>query len=313
MNSSPFFSAKKHLNILGVALVFLLVSISGIAQSEEELKLQELQHHNDTTIKNVFIGSSIFFVFIVLLYSRFKLKKKTKKQLEIKRKQISEQNDVNKKLLKEKEWLLKEIHHRVKNNLQIVISLLNTQSAYLDNEDALMAIQNSQYRMHAMSLIHQKLYQSNNLASIDMSWYIHELISYMKDCFATDKKINFVLDTEKVYLDVAQSIPMGLIINEALNNAIKYAFPLDRKGEVHISLKNTEQNNYELIIADNGVGLPNNFEETKRDSLGMNLMIGLSDQIDGTFDMKNDNGLKIKITFTKNKEFEESTDNSEII
>lgn len=311
MNSSPNFSTTKHLCILCIVLVFLLVSINGIAQSEEELKLEELQRHNDSIIRNVFIGSSIFLVlFIALLYSRFKLKRKTKKQLEIKRKQIREQNDLNKKLLNEKEWLLKEIHHRVKNNLQIVISLLNTQSAYLDNEDALMAIQNSQHRMHAMSLIHQKLYQSDNVARVDMSWFIDELVLYMKDCFATDKKINFVLDTEKVYLNAAQSVPMGLIINEALNNAIKYAFPLDRKGEVQISLKNTGQNNYELIIADNGIGLPYNFKETKRDSLGMNLMIGLSNQIDGTFDIKNDNGLKIKITFTKNKEFEVSTDNS---
>lgn len=311
MNSSPNFSTTKHLCILCIVLVFLLVSINGIAQSEEELKLEELQRHNDSIIRNVFIGSSIFLVlFIALLYSRFKLKRKTKKQLEIKRKQIREQNDLNKKLLNEKEWLLKEIHHRVKNNLQIVISLLNTQSAYLDNEDALMAIQNSQHRMHAMSLIHQKLYQSDNVARVDMSWFIDELVLYMKDCFATDKKINFVLDAEKVYLNAAQSVPMGLIINEALNNAIKYAFPLDRKGEVQISLKNTGQNNYELIIADNGIGLPYNFKETKRDSLGMNLMIGLSNQIDGTFDIKNDNGLKIKITFTKNKEFEVSTDNS---
>ena len=150
-------------------------------------------------------------------------------------------------MLIEKEWLLKEIHHRVKNNLQIVISLLNTQSAYVDNEDALLAIQNSQHRMHAMSLIHQKLYQSDNLANIDMSWYIYELISYMRECFDTDNKINFVLDTEKVYLDVAQAVPLGLIINEAISNAIKYAFPADRKGAVKIVLKNIGYNNYELL------------------------------------------------------------------
>ncbi|MEN2398888.1 histidine kinase dimerization/phosphoacceptor domain -containing protein [Flavobacterium sp. MC2016-06] len=281
---------------------------------KQQAKLQEIQIHNDQIVRYVFIGSVIVLtLFILLLYNRFRLKKKTNEQLEIKRQKINEQNELNKKMLLEKEWLLKEIHHRVKNNLQIVISLLNTQSAYLDNEDALMAIQNSQHRMHAMSLIHQKLYQSDNLANIDMSWYIYELINYMKECFDTDKNIKFVLDTEKVYLDVAQAVPLGLIINEAINNAIKYAFPLDRKGEVAILLKNIGENNYQLLIADNGVGLPENFEDTERDSLGMNLMIGLSDQIDGTFDMKSHNGLKINITFTRNTEFEGSAEDSEII
>ncbi|MBB4804594.1 two-component sensor histidine kinase [Flavobacterium nitrogenifigens] len=278
---------------------------------QEQAKVQQIQIQKDTVVKYVFIGSVIFLIlFLALLYNSFRLKKKKNEELEIQRQQINEQNELNKKMLIEKEWLLKEIHHRVKNNLQIVISLLNTQSAYLDNEDALMAIQNSQHRMHAMSLIHQKLYQSDNLANIDMSWYVYELINYMKECFDTDRNINFVLEVEKTYLDVAQAVPLGLIINEAVNNAIKYAFPENQKGKVIIVLKNIGENNYELQIADNGVGLPEDFENTERDSLGMNLMMGLSDQIDGTFEMKNDNGLKIKITFTRNTEFEVTAENS---
>ena len=277
-------------------------------------KLQEIKIHNDQIIRYVFIGSVVVLVlFLAFLYNSFRSKKKKNEELEMQRQQINEQNELNKKMLIEKEWLLKEIHHRVKNNLQIVISLLNTQSAYLDNEDALMAIQNSQHRMHAMSLIHQKLYQSDNLANIDMSWYIYELINYMKECFDTDTKIHFHLDVEKTYLDVAQAVPIGLIINEAINNAIKYAFPLDRKGNVIISLQNIGGNNYKLLIADNGVGLPENFEDTERDSLGMNLMMGLTDQIDGTFEMKNENGLKITIAFTRNTEFEGANENSETI
>lgn len=280
----------------------------------EQGKLQEIKIHNDKVLRNIFIGGVVVLIlFIGLLYNSYRIKKKKNEELEIKRQQINEQNELNKKMLIEKEWLLKEIHHRVKNNLQIVISLLNTQSAYLDNEDALMAIQNSQHRMHAMSLIHQKLYQSNNLANIDMSWYIYELISYMRECFDTDTKIKFILDTEKVYLDVAQAVPLGLIINEAINNAIKYAFPLEKKGEVTISLKNIGNSDYRLFVADNGVGLPKDFEDTERDSLGMNLMMGLTDQIDGTFEMKNDNGLKITITFTKSTEFEGAIENNETI
>jgi two-component system, sensor histidine kinase PdtaS len=120
--------------------------------------------------------------------------------------------------------MLKEIHHRVKNNLQIVISLLNTQSAYLDNEDALQALKSSQQRMHSMSLIHQRLYQSDNLAMIDMHWYIQELAGYMRESFGVDRKVQFVLDTEKVELDVIQAVPLGLILNEAISNALSMLF-----------------------------------------------------------------------------------------
>ena len=264
-------------------------------------KLQEARIQNDTVLRYVFTGSLIVLVmFVGLLYNRSRLKQRTNRKLEQKQQKINLQNNQLKKLLTEKEWLLKEIHHRVKNNLQIVISLLNTQSAYLDNEDALMAIQNSQHRMHSMSLIHQKLYQSSNVASIDMSWYIYELVNYLKECFDANRRVNFILDTEKVDLDVAQAVPLGLILNEAISNAIKYAFPTDAKGMVTISLKKIEESTYQLIIADDGTGLPEDFELENRDSLGMNLMIGLSDQLDGTFRVENHNGLHVIITFIKN-------------
>jgi two-component sensor histidine kinase len=167
--------------------------------------------------------------------------------------------------------------------------------------------------MFAMSLIHQKIYESNNLSYIDMSWYIFELVKKMKEYFDTKAKINFILDTDKIYLDVAQAVPLGLIINEILNNAIKHAFPFERKGDVIISLKNLENNKYQLIISDNGIGLPENFDIAQEKSLGMNLIIGLTNQIEGNFDIKNENGLKIIITFTRNTEFEISLDNSENI
>lgn len=269
----------------------------------QKAKLQDIKIENDTFIRYVFIGSILALIlFAALLYNRSRLKSNANKNLELKRKQIDEQNEQLKKLLSEKEWLLKEIHHRVKNNLQIVISLLNTQSAYLDNEDALMAIQNSQHRMHAMSLIHQKLYQSDNLSMIDMSWYIYELITYIKECYSSDRKINFTVDTDKVFLDVAQAVPMGLIVNEAVNNTVKYAFPDDRKGEVFVSFKNIGDDLCELRISDNGVGLPEDFNIEETDSLGMNLMRGLTDQLDGTFHLENKGGLKVTITFKKNTE-----------
>jgi len=270
-------------------------------------KVQEVQITNDAFIKYIFIGSIlVLIIFAALLYNRSRLKTNANKNLELKRKQIDEQNEQLKKLLSEKEWLLKEIHHRVKNNLQIVISLLNTQSAYLDNEDALMAIQNSQHRMHAMSLIHQKLYQSDNLSTIDMSWYIYELIGYIRECYSAEKNVRFTMDIDKIFLDVSQAVPMGLIVNEAINNTVKYAFPENRKGEVVVSFKSIGKDHFELVVFDNGVGLPENFNIDETESLGMNLMRGLTDQLDGTFLLENKNGLKIMITFRKKTEIDSS-------
>jgi len=266
----------------------------------EHGKLQDEKIQNATILRYVFIGSlGVLILFVALLYNRSRLKQRTNKKLQLKQQQINEQNDQLKKLLLEKDWLLKEIHHRVKNNLQIVISLLNTQSAYLDNEDALQAIQNSEHRMHAMSIIHQKLYQSDNMASIDMSWYISELVNYLKECFTTNRKIVYKIDNEQLDLDVSQAVPLGLILNEAISNAIKYAFTTKDSGQISISLKNLESDTYQLIIADDGVGLPEGFQSIKRESLGMDMMIGLTDQLDGTFELKSNNGLTIIITFTK--------------
>ncbi|WP_312902371.1 tetratricopeptide repeat-containing sensor histidine kinase [Chryseobacterium taichungense] len=277
-------------------------------------KLQEAKIQNEKVIRYVFIGSIIVLIlFAALLYNRSRLKNRANKKLELKRQQIDEQNEQLKKLLSEKEWLLKEIHHRVKNNLQIVISLLNTQSAYLDNEDALMAIQNSQHRMHAMSLIHQKLYQSDNLATIDMSWYIYELINYIKECYSSEKNISFVMDIDKIFLDVAQAVPLGLILNEAVNNTIKYAFPESRKGEVQVSFKNMEKDHYKLIISDNGIGLPDGFDIDETESLGMNLMRGLTDQLDGNFTLESKNGLKIIINFRKNTDIDDQHTDFDIV
>lgn len=268
---------------------------------QSQLQYNSLQR--EKVIRNIIIGGVVILsLFSGLIYYNYCSKRRSNRNLELKQKEINQQNELLRKLLGEKEWLLKEIHHRVKNNLQIVISLLNTQSAYLNNEDALMAIRNSQYRMHAMSLIHQKLYQSDNLASIDISWYIRELVNYMQECFHTDHRIRFYLDIEKVELDVAQAVPLGLILNEAISNAIKYAFPDDSRGEVQILLKRLQGNTYQLSISDSGIGLPENFDPGNTGSLGMSLMLGLSEQLEGTFLVENDNGLKIKITFNKHEQ-----------
>ncbi len=266
---------------------------------KQQSELQKTKLENEVVIRYIFIASLVVtFVILALLYNRYCIKRKNNAVLEAQQEEINIQNKKLSNLLKEKEWLLKEIHHRVKNNLQIVISLLNTQSAYLENDDALQAIQKSQNRMQAMSLIHQKLYQTDNLSSINMSWYIQELTCYLKESFDNDNRVRFELDTQSLELDVAQAVPLGLILNEAVSNAIKYAFP-EGKGIVNIKFKETEENIFLLQIKDNGIGLPVGFQPTEMNSLGMDLITGLTEQLDGTFDITTDNGVAITIIFIK--------------
>jgi two-component sensor histidine kinase len=204
-------------------------------------------------------------------------------------------------LLEEKEWLMKEIHHRVKNNLQIVISLLNTQSSYLDNDIAYNAIRESQHRMQSISLIHQKLYQSDNLALVNMPAYISDLVQYLKDSFDISSRVQFEMDIAPIELDVTKSVPLGLILNEAITNCIKYAFPQGGDGKISISLLPSGEDRYELLIHDNGIGFSETANLSKSKTLGMSLMRGLSKQLSGTFAVENRDGLTIIINFTDEK------------
>jgi two-component sensor histidine kinase len=177
------------------------------------------------------------------------------------------------------------------------MSLLNSQSAYIDNEPALTAIHDSQHRVHAMSLIHQKLYNTENVSTIDMSFYIRELVAYLRDSFNTGQRIQFEYNIIPLELDVSHAVPLGLILNEAITNAIKYAFPDNREGLITISLGNTTPNHYLLSISDNGIGMPSHFNGKKPGSLGMSLMAGLSEDLEGNFAIENNNGTVITISF----------------
>ncbi|SFM72397.1 Two-component sensor histidine kinase, contains HisKA and HATPase domains [Chitinophaga sp. YR627] len=262
-------------------------------------QLQEADLQKEKVFRYVIIGGVIILIaFLALMYARYRSKKRTNIQLESQQNEINAQNEALKGLLDEKEWLLKEIHHRVKNNLQIIISLLNTQSQYLNNKDALAAIRNSQQRMYSMSLIHQRLYQTDNLGKIDMHWYIPEMIGYMKDSFETEKKISFKVNCDPIALDVIQAVPLGLILNEAVSNAIKYAFPDNRKGRISVILQMIAEDTCELSVSDDGVGIPEGKDPLATASLGMSLMQGLAMQLDGTFELSNNYpGLSIRISF----------------
>jgi two-component system, sensor histidine kinase PdtaS len=262
-----------------------------IALLTQKNSLQQANLKQASLIKNVTIaGIALAFIIIGLLYRQYTHKQKNNNI-------ITQKNNQLQHLVTEKDWLLKEIHHRVKNNLQIVMSLLNSQSAYIDNEPALAAIHDSQHRVHAMSLIHQKLYSSENLSSIDMSFYIRELVSYLSDSFDTGQRIRFELNIAPLELDVSQAVPLGLILNEAITNSIKYAFPEGKYGVISITLSGTGSDHFLLNISDNGVGMPRNYDNKKIGSLGMSLMKGLSEDLDGNFSIENNNGTIIRVSF----------------
>jgi two-component sensor histidine kinase len=273
-----------------------------IAMLTQQSQLQENRIRIESIYRRIFIGGlAVLFIFLALVYNRYLIKKRSNLIMERKQGEINNQNELLKNLVSEKEWLLKEIHHRVKNNLQIVISLLNTQSAFLENEDALSAIKNSQHRMHAMSLIHQRLYQTDNLGAIDVVSYIRELIDYLKQSFGSNQQIDYLLDLTPMKLDVAEAVPLGLILNEAICNAIKYAFRPGKKGEISVILKEIYQGRYLLKITDNGIGLPEDFDIMATKSLGMSLMQGLTDQLEGIFTIEYENGLSISVEFSHNR------------
>jgi len=258
--------------------------------SQQE-KLEQAKFKQATLVRNLTItGTVAVLIIALLLYRQSSLRKKNNGVITYKNEQLQH-------LLTEKVWLLKEIHHRIKNNLQIIMSLLNSQSAYIDNSAALTAIHDSQHRVHAMSLIHQKLYNSENLSSIDMPMYARELVSYLGDCFGAGQRIHFDLNIEPLKIDVGQAVPLGLILNEAITNSLKYAFPNGRRGTISVCLSSTSSDHCLLSISDNGIGIPDNYDAGKTTSLGMSLMKGLSEDLDGTFSIERNEGTIIRISF----------------
>jgi len=204
-----------------------------------------------------------------------------------------------KEALKEKEVLLKEIHHRVKNNLAVISSLLNMQSKYIKDKKTLEIFRESQNRVKTMALIHTKLYQSSDVARIDFGDYLRKLSADLLASYRLEPDaVGLKLDLENVYLDVGVAIPCGLIINELLSNALKHAFPQGRKGEVHIKLR-VEEEIITLEVSDNGVGFPESVDFRNTESLGLQLVTALVMQLSGEIELMGDGGTTFTISFAK--------------
>lgn len=197
--------------------------------------------------------------------------------------------------LKEKEILLKEVHHRVKNNLQIILSILNLQYANISDKKTLELLRDVRSRIKAMSFIHELLYQANDFSSINFSEYISNITTNLIYSY-TQKEIDLKLDVGNVFLDLDRAIPCGLIINELLTNAFKYAFTEQTEGEISISLKKTDDQ-IKLIVADNGIGFPISIDYKNTESLGMQLVMTLIQQLRGEIQLDNTNGARYTIIF----------------
>ena len=201
----------------------------------------------------------------------------------------------------EKEALLREIHHRVKNNLQIISSVLRLQSDYVKNETALALFRDSQDRIRSMALIHEKLYQSRDLLRIDLNEYIHDLTANLLHSYmAAAQHINLLIETDDIYLNIDTAIPCGLIINELVSNALKHAFPNVYDGhQIQVTVRRAGPKTLTLQVSDNGVGFPEELDFRNTESLGLELVCIFTEQLDGNIELNRDRGTTFTITFSE--------------
>jgi len=310
--NDSLFSAAKSREIERLQIRF--------AVEEKEKNITLLQKESELQ-KQQIASSRLMFDFsiagaVLLLsagFGRYRLKQRQNrelatKQLEItgqnhqlaaKQLEITVQNHQLEKLLRENEWLLREVHHRVKNNLQLIMGLLHSQSASLHDEAAVNAVLESQHRVQAMSFIHQKLYKARSVTAIAIDEYIGDLVAYLAATAKPGQHIFIERSIQPVTIDVVQAIPLGLIINEVVTNSIKYAFADKLTGRIRISLSLLPEDRISLYIADDGLGLPETFDPEAGDSFGIRLIYGLAEDLDAEIRVDTAGGLAWNLTFRR--------------
>jgi PAS domain S-box-containing protein len=214
---------------------------------------------------------------------------------------VTERREAEKKIeesLREKELLLKEVHHRVKNNLAVIHSLLQLQSRHIKDNRYKEMLDDSMARIKTMGLIHERLYRSDDLAKINFSDYIEDMIDSMYASYGiSSRKVLLKKEIERMTLGLESAVPCGLIVNELLSNCMKHAFPGGREGIINVILRVKDKSHIELIVRDSGVGIPEDLDLEHRDSLGMTLIYSLAGQIQGDIELNREKGVEFKITF----------------
>src|SRR5680860_201657 len=250
-----------------------------------DAKLNE--YKSDTYKTGVALSAGVFFLLFIVQI------------LQVKNRNISKLNRSIENRLTERDTLIKEIHHRVKNNLQVVASLLSLQSSFIKDEQIKMLFRYSQYRINSMGIVHEMLYKSDDLNRIDYGAYIRELVNVLIMSMKGDKsKIALVTEVKNIFLNIDTSIPLGLMVNEIITNYLKYGFSDSEEGTITVMMNKLSTFTYELKIGDNGSGIPShvNFRNTK--SLGLKLIHKLALQLHGNIEMDNSKiGTNYIITF----------------
>ena len=214
---------------------------------------------------------------------------------------VTESKQAEDALLAMEEIRTKEIHHRIKNNLQVVSGLLYLESLNFKYEEVIEAFKESENRIHSIALIHEKLYRSEDLVSLDFSEYVTDLIDYLFHSYDVNEKlIKMNLKVEDVYLDIDRAVPLGIIINELTSNALKHAFKDGEEGEIDINFSK-ENNDFILTIRDTGGSFPDDLDINDTESLGLQLVTRLVSQIDGSIELDLSQGTIFKITFSYEK------------
>jgi PAS domain S-box-containing protein len=214
----------------------------------------------------------------------------------IKLTELTAKNQILKRSLKDQETLLREIHHRVNNNMQIISSLLSLQSAHVKDDRDLQLFKDSQNRVKSMAKVHERLYQSYDLSSIKFAGYCQSLLTDLFSSHRAAPGIRLKIDIDDVSFNMETAVPCGLIINELVSNSLKYAFP-NNIGEITVSLKHYNQDKFLLTISDNGVGIPGDIDFKNSSSLGFRLTNNLTSQLEGKIDLYSENGTTYKIVF----------------
>jgi two-component sensor histidine kinase len=278
-----------------------------LMQSRHELEKKEkdikaLQQHN--SIKDLTIAQSksklillycfcgVALIVSVLLLNRYRFKQKANAKMEKSNNEIT-------KMMKEKEVLIQEIHHRTKNNLQLVSSLLSWQTENIEDEKMVRILNEGRSRIKSMALIHELLYQSNSLSHVELNIYILKLLEYLEKIYNTNRKVTIIKTVSPVLVDIDVTIPLGLIVTELVSNSFKYAFGEDHPKIIEVSLFEEKPYVYQLRIKDNGIGIPDEIiNERRPKSMGLELVKILVKQIKGHVDYYNNNGANFCISFT---------------
>ncbi|MFI1772300.1 sensor histidine kinase [Thalassobellus citreus] len=259
-------------------------------ETKQAIKEKELEIEQANKLSKLYVIIISLIVSLLLIVFVFLLRKqKQSKVLELKNNQIN-------KAIKEKELLVKEVHHRVKNNFQIIASLLELQAKGLEDEKALAFANESKSRLKSMALIHKKLYHGED-GLINFEKYIKMLVKEISSVYVLNKNVDTHIFVNNVFFDIDTAIPLGLIVNELITNAYKYAFIDGLKGRLDISIKRVDKENYKLIVSDNGSGIPDDFNINEAKSFGLNLVTRLVKQLRGKLFFNNNDGANFEIIF----------------